>query len=65
MARMVGSNWVGPGAHVVHYPLRAGKVMNFVGALERSDWQVESWSARHDGELRARLQAAGTKTSTR
>ena len=46
MARMVGSNWVGPGAHVVHYPLRGGKVMNFVGALERSDWQVESWSAR-------------------
>jgi salicylate hydroxylase len=46
MARMVASNWVGPGAHVVHYPLRAGKVMNFVGALERSDWQVESWSAR-------------------
>lgn len=46
MARMVGSNWVGPGAHVVHYPLRAGKVMNFVGALERGDWQVESWSAR-------------------
>src|SRR5688572_25743790 len=46
MARMVGANWVGPGGHVVHYPLRAGKVMNFVGALERSDWQVESWSAR-------------------
>ena len=46
MARMVGVNWVGPGAHVVHYPLRAGKLMNLVGALERSDWQVESWSAR-------------------
>jgi salicylate hydroxylase len=46
MVRMVGSNWVGPGGHVVHYPLRAGKVMNFVGALERSDWQVESWSTR-------------------
>ena len=46
MARMVGHNWIGPGGHVVHYPLRAGKVMNFVGALERSDWQVESWSAR-------------------
>ena len=46
MERMVGTNWVGPGAHVVHYPLRAGQVMNFVGALERSDWQVESWSAR-------------------
>jgi salicylate hydroxylase len=46
MARRVGSNWVGPGGHVVHYPLRAGRVMNFVGALERRDWQVESWSAR-------------------
>src|SRR2546421_960404 len=46
MARMIGSNWVGPGGHIVHYPLRAGKLMNFVGALERSDWQIESWSAR-------------------
>ncbi|HZD19690.1 MAG TPA: FAD-dependent monooxygenase [Burkholderiales bacterium] len=46
MARMVGSNWVGPGGHVVHYPLRAGRLMNFVGALERADWRVESWSAR-------------------
>jgi salicylate hydroxylase len=46
MARRVGVNWVGAGGHVVHYPLRAGKVMNFVGALERADWRVESWSAR-------------------
>ena len=46
MARMVGVNWIGPGGHVVHYPLRAGKLMNFVGALERRDWRVESWSAR-------------------
>ncbi|HYR34880.1 MAG TPA: FAD-dependent monooxygenase [Burkholderiales bacterium] len=46
MARMVGSNWIGPGGHIVHYPLRAGKVMNFVGALERGDWRIESWSAR-------------------
>jgi salicylate hydroxylase len=46
MARRVGVNWVGPGGHVVHYPLRAGRVMNFVGALERADWRVESWSAR-------------------
>jgi salicylate hydroxylase len=46
MVRMVGTNWVGPGGHVVHYPLRGGAVMNFVYALERSDWQIESWSAR-------------------
>ena len=46
MARRVGSNWVGPGGHIVHYPLRAGRLMNFVGALERTDWQVESWSVK-------------------
>jgi salicylate hydroxylase len=46
MARRVGSNWVGPGGHVVHYPLRAGQLMNFVGILERGDWRVESWTAR-------------------
>jgi salicylate hydroxylase len=50
MARSVGTNWVGPGGHVVHYPLRAGTLMNFVGALERDDWQVESWSARGTNE---------------
>jgi salicylate hydroxylase len=46
MARLVGTNWIGPGGHIVHYPLRAGKLMNFVGVLERSDWRVESWSTR-------------------
>ena len=46
MERRVGVNWVGPGGHVVHYPLRGGAILNFVGALERSDWQIESWSAR-------------------
>ena len=44
--RLVGTNWVGPGGHIVHYPLRAGQLMNFVGVRERSDWQVESWSVR-------------------
>lgn len=44
MRRPMGTNWVGPGAHVVHYPLHAGGLMNFVGVVERSDWQVESWS---------------------
>lgn len=40
----VGTNWVGPGAHVIHYPLHGGSLMNFVGIVERSDWQVESWT---------------------
>lgn len=46
MRRLVGTNWVGPGAHIVHYPLRGGHLMNFVGVKERSDWTVESWSVR-------------------
>ena len=50
MVRMVATNWVGPGGHVVHYPLRGGEVMNFVYALERSDWQIESWTARGTNE---------------
>ncbi|SIT48977.1 Monooxygenase FAD-binding [Paraburkholderia piptadeniae] len=41
-----GANWVGPGAHVIHYPLRDARLINFVGAIEKSGWQVESWSER-------------------
>ncbi|SDY34029.1 salicylate hydroxylase [Variovorax sp. YR266] len=40
----VGVNWVGPGRHVVHYPLRRGELTNFVGIVEGKDWQVESWT---------------------
>ena len=39
-----GYNWVGPGAHVIHYPLRRGELVNFVGAVEQQGWEVESWS---------------------
>jgi salicylate hydroxylase len=41
----VGTNWVGPGGHVIHYPLRRNELVNFVGVVERSDWTVESWTA--------------------
>ncbi|MBV8754944.1 MAG: FAD-dependent monooxygenase [Hyphomicrobiales bacterium] len=46
IARNLGTNWIGPGGHVVHYPLRAGTLMNFVGVRERSDWTVEGWNLR-------------------
>jgi salicylate hydroxylase len=42
----VGTNWVGPGGHVVHYPLRAGKLLNVVGLRERTDWAAEGWNVR-------------------
>jgi salicylate hydroxylase len=42
----IGTNWVGPGGHVVHYPVRGGALLNFVGLLERDDWRVESWTVQ-------------------
>jgi len=44
LRRPVGTNWVGPGAHVITYPLRNGELMNFVGIVEREAWQKESWT---------------------
>jgi salicylate hydroxylase len=46
VSRTVGTQWVGPGGHVVHYPLRAGQLLNFVGIAERNDWTVEGWNVR-------------------
>lgn len=42
----VGTNWVGPGGHCVHYPVRGGTLLNLVGLLERDDWRVESWTVQ-------------------
>lgn len=44
LQRLVGTNWVGPGGHVITYPLRGGEILNFVGFGERSDWTQESWN---------------------
>jgi salicylate hydroxylase len=46
MRRLVGTNWIGPGSHVVHYPVHRGEYINFIGTVERDDWRVESWTAR-------------------
>lgn len=45
LLRQVGTNWVGPGSHIVHYFLRRGELLNFAGFVERDDWRIESWSA--------------------
>jgi salicylate hydroxylase len=44
LTRPVGSNWHGPGGHVVTYPLRRGSLLNFVGVIERGDWRSDSWT---------------------
>jgi salicylate hydroxylase len=43
--RSVGTNWLGPNGHALHYPVRRGELMNFVSTIERDDWCVESWKA--------------------
>ena len=36
--------WMGAGRHCVTYRLRRGTLVNFVGVVERADWQEESWT---------------------
>jgi salicylate hydroxylase len=40
----VMTSWVGPGGHLVHYPLRGGSILNLVAVVERTDWISESWT---------------------
>jgi salicylate hydroxylase len=46
LRRPVGTNWVGPGGHVITYPVRRGELLNFVGFAERDGWSVESWTEK-------------------
>jgi salicylate hydroxylase len=47
--------WMGPGRHFVHYFVRRGSLLNFVGAVEQDAWRRESWSER--GEVADALAA--------
>jgi salicylate hydroxylase len=44
ISRNAGAFWIGPGAHVVHYPIRGSRLINFIGIVERDDWKIESWT---------------------
>src|SRR5437773_2933952 len=39
-------SWVGPGAHLVHYPVSRGRLLNFVGWTEHDTWNREDWTDR-------------------
>jgi salicylate hydroxylase len=48
---------LGPGAHVVHYFVSAGRLVNVVCVTEENAWRRESWTDRGDvAELRAAFQ---------
>ncbi len=44
LRRPVGTNWVGPGGHVITYPIRGNTLLNFVGLVENVEWKSESWT---------------------
>jgi len=53
-------SWVGPGGHLVHYPVSRGRLLNFVGWTEH-DKIVQNGSANaHEVALRFR-QAGRTR----
>ncbi|HEX4811419.1 MAG TPA: FAD-dependent monooxygenase [Nonomuraea sp.] len=37
--------WLGPGHHLVHYPVSAGELVNLVAIAPAGDYTVESWTA--------------------
>jgi salicylate hydroxylase len=39
-------SWVGPGAHLVHYFVSRGRLLNFVGWTEHDAWNREDWTDR-------------------
>jgi 2-polyprenyl-6-methoxyphenol hydroxylase-like FAD-dependent oxidoreductase len=39
-------NWMGPGGHVVHYWVAAGRFMNVVCVAEHGSWTHESWTSK-------------------
>jgi salicylate hydroxylase len=52
--------FMGPGRHLVSYPLRGGALRNLVAVEERRTWAEESWSATDDpANLRAAFAGFG------
>ncbi|WP_127900261.1 FAD-dependent monooxygenase [Solirhodobacter olei] len=47
-AEPVAQVFMGPGRHLVSYPLRGGRLRNIVAVEERHRWAEESWSATDD-----------------
>jgi len=42
--------WMGPGKHFVHYPVSAGRLVNFACLIDHEAWTKESWNER--GEVK-------------
>lgn len=47
--RPVQTLWLGPGRHLVHYPISGGHLVNGVAIVPAGEWRTESWTA--DGSV--------------
>ncbi len=43
--------YMGPGRHIVSYPLRGGTLVNLVAVEERDAWAAEGWDHRGDADI--------------
>ena len=50
LVRPVAAAWWGPHRHFVHYYLRSGALVNCVCVVEKTGWEVESWTERGEFE---------------
>ena len=46
LVRPMATAWWGPHRHFVHYYLRAGALVNCICVVEKTGWEVESWTER-------------------
>ena len=46
LVRPMATAWWGPHKHFVHYYLRSGALVNCVCVVEKTGWEVESWTER-------------------
>ncbi len=54
LVRPMSTAWWGPGKHFVHYYVRSGELVNCVCVVEKSGWEIESWTQAGDhDELKA------------
>ncbi len=59
-AEAVAQVFMGPGRHLVSYPLRGGALRNIVAVEERTGWAAEGWQHRDDpAHLRAAFAGFG------
>ncbi len=60
--RPVQTLWLGPGRHLVHYPICGGELVNVVAITPAGDWTTESWSAKAASRTCARSPLAGRRS---